>query len=72
MILEGSQDSRLQATSPQVENPLMAYTSKVENIAMAVPAHEVRPDFVVPHSKVSQTVDILGHVCQTDCLIVVK
>ena len=64
-ILERSQDSRLQATSPKLENPTMACACKVENFATAVRAREVRPDVVVPHSKVSQTVDILGLVCQT-------
>ena len=63
-ILEGSWDSRLQATSPQLENPTMACVCKVENFATAVRAHEVRPDVVVPHSKVSQIVDILRLVCQ--------
>ena len=36
--------------------------------ATAVWAREVRSDVVVPHSKVSQIVDILGLVCQTDIL----
>ena len=50
MILEGSRDSRLQATSPQLENPAMACTCKLEHFAMAVWARrEVRPDVVVLH-----------------------
>ena len=65
-ILEGSKDSRLQGTSPQRENPMMACACKVENFATAVRAHEVRPDVVVLHSKVSQFVDILGLVCQPE------
>ena len=65
MILEGSQDSRLQVTSPQLKNPTMACACKMENFATAVRAREVRPDVVVPHSKVSQTVDILVLMCQT-------
>ena len=64
-ILEGSRDSRLQATSPQLENPAMACACKVENFAKAVPAREVLPEVMAPHSKVSQIVDILGLVCQT-------
>ena len=64
-ILEGSGDSWLQATSSQLENPTMACACKVENFSTAVRAREVRPDVVVPHSKVSQIVDILGLVCQT-------
>ena len=43
----------------------MACACKVENFTTAVQAREVRPDVVVPHIKVSQTVDLLGLVCQT-------
>ena len=56
----------LQAASPQLENPTMACACKVENFATAVRVREVRPDVVVPHSKVSQTADILGLVCKTE------
>ena len=68
-ILEGSRDSRLRSTSQQLENPTMACACKVEDFATAVRAREVRPDVVVPHSEVSQIVDILGLVCQTDDLM---
>ena len=43
---------------------MVACACKVENFATVVQAREVRPDVVVPHSKVSQIVDILGLVCQ--------
>ena len=43
----------------------MTCTCKVRNFASAVWAREVRPDAMVPHSKVSQTVDIFRLVCQT-------
>ena len=64
-IIEGSRDSRLNRLPPQLENPAMACACEVQNFATAVRAHEVRPDVVVRHSKVSQIVDILGLVCQT-------
>ena len=44
----------------------MACACKVENFATAVRVREVSPDVVVPHSKVSQIIDILGLVCQTE------
>ena len=54
-----------QASSPRLENPAMACTCKVKNIAKTVWVREVRPDVMVPHSKVSQTADIFRLVCQT-------
>ena len=54
-----------QASSTQLENPSMACACKVKNFAKAVCARKVRPDVIVPHSKVSQTVDIFVVVCQT-------
>ena len=43
----------------------MACACKVKNFAKAVWAREVRPDVMVPHSKVTQIVDLFGLVCQT-------
>ena len=66
-ILEGSRDSRL---PPHSSRRILQCTCKVENFATAVLAREVRRDVVVPHSKVSQAVDILGFVCKTEkCLL---
>ena len=44
----------------------MACACKVESFATAVRAREVPLDVVIPHSKVSQTVDILERLCQTE------
>ena len=43
----------------------MAWACKVKNFVTAVRARKVRPDVMVPNSKVTQIVDIFWLVCQT-------
>ena len=54
MILEGSRDSRLQATSPQLKNPTMACVCKVVNFATAVRAREVPTSIPAPQRLLCQ------------------
>ena len=44
MIFQGSRE---------LENPAMAWACKVKNFTTALRAREVRPDVMVPHSKVT-------------------
>ena len=44
---------------------MTACACKVKNFTKAMRAREVRPDVMVPLSKVSQIVDLFGLLCQT-------
>ena len=48
----------------------MACACKVKKFAKAVRVREVRRGVMVLHSKVSQIVDILGLVFQTECKVI--
>ena len=57
-----------QGASPQLENPAMAWACKVKSFATAVRAREIRLDFMVPNSEVTQIVDIFRLMCQTELI----